>query len=298
MRILLDSLARIISSLSASAAYSFGETLGFALGSVIRYRRRDASDALTHAFPDWSSAKKKVVLRQMYRHFGLNIVEMLRLEWEEREAVKQRMEWCGREYLDRALNQKHGVLVLSAHTGNWELGITVLPALGYPLNVVVKTIRNVAVRERVTRIRRSFGLKEIPARGGYRMCLRALRNNEVIGFVLDQNMTRAEGVFVEFFGRPACTTPGLAHLAAVSGAPVLPVFLERLPDGRHRYNCFPPLVPPSGRHPDALKEATQRYTRTIEKFVREHPDQWIWIHRRWKTRPLPTSETPTLPAHA
>ena len=282
---------------------AMGRALGFTLGSILRYRRRDALDALSRAFPERSSADHHDILNRMYRHLGLTIVETLRIEKEGRGYLTQRMEWRGREFLDRALEDKRGVLVLSAHTGNWELGITALSALGYPASVVVKTIRNRAVRDRVGRIRRSFGLKELPARGAYRACLKALRNNEIVAFVLDQNMTRPEGVFVEFFGQMACTTPGLAHLAWVSGAPVIAIFMERLENGRHRYHCCSPLPPPAGRDTESLTEATRRYTRAIEQFVREHPDQWIWIHRRWKTRPLvragafaerPNGEAPAL----
>mgnify|MGYP005839001907 CR=1 FL=1 len=283
----LDILAAAVSALPPHLAAVAGRGLGKTIGSALRYRRRDADEALRCALPHLCAADRRRVLSKMYRHLGSNVIEMLRLEKAGRAYVAENMEWSGREHLDAARARGRGVLMLSAHTGNWELGITALPALGYPASVVVKRIRASRVNARIERIRTLFGLRVLPSQGAYRDCLRALRRNDVLGFVLDQNRTIHDGIFVEFFGRPACTSPGLAHMAAVSGAPVVPVFMERLEDGRHRYNIRPPLTPPSGRDPDALAEATQRYCREIEDFIREHPEQWIWIHRRWKTRPPP-----------
>jgi KDO2-lipid IV(A) lauroyltransferase len=108
--------------------------------------------------------------------------------------------------------------------------------------------------------------------------------------MLDQNMTRTEGVFVDFFGRPACTTPGLAYLAAQSQAPVVPIFLLRNPDHRHTFRVLPVIDPPPDRQPDTMREYTQRYTAVLEGVIREHPDQWIWIHRRWRTQPASGSD--------
>lgn len=268
---------------------------GAIIGSVFRYRRRDALEALRLAFPEKTRAELRRIVRRMYANLALNAVEMLRIEKEAEQYRRGAIAWSGRDYLDRALQERKGALLLSAHTGNWELCGTLLPAVGYPANIVAKNIKNRGLNERIVRLRRQFGLTVLPARGSYRACLRALKRNDILVFVLDQNMTRNEGVFVDFFGRPACTTPGLAHLAAVSGAPVLPLFAERLDDSRHCLHVGPPLAPPRDRGEAALTEATQRYTRVIEDFVRARPEQWIWIHRRWKTRPLPAA-APASPA--
>lgn len=288
----LDIVAHAVSALPERAAVRLGNAMAFLLGRLARYRRADADEALRRSFPDLPADERRRILDAMYRHLALNVVEMLRIERDGVAGVQRRMEWRGRENLDNARAVGRGVLLLSAHTGNWELGITALPSYGYPAAVVVKRIRSAAVNARIERLRRVFGLRVLPAQGAYRDCLRALQRNEILGFVLDQNRTIYDGIFVEFFGRPACTSPGLAHLAAVSGAPVVPGFMERLPDGRHRYHIGSPLAPPSSRKPEALAEATQRYTRVIEDFIRQHPEQWIWIHRRWKTRP-PTAPNKT-----
>lgn len=280
-------VSEIVSALPVGLSNAVARGAAALIGSVFRFRRRDAAAALRLAFPEIPPAEARRILRRMYANLALNAVEMLRLQKGGANYLQSATEWAGREHLDRARAEGRGVLLLSAHTGNWELGITALPALGYPASVVVKNIKNRGLNERIVRLRRQFGLNVLPARGAYRACLRALKRNEILGFVLDQNMTRDEGVFVEFFGRPACTTPGLAHLAAVSGAPVVPVFMERVDSRRHRFNLSPALPPPRDRSEAALTEATQLYTRVIEDFIRAHPDQWIWIHRRWKTRPLP-----------
>lgn len=292
----LDILTAAVSALPPRLAGAAGRGLGAVIGSVLRYRRRDAEEALRRALPRLSASDRRRILNAMYRHLGSNVIEMLRLEKAGRAYVADNLEWSGREHLDAARAQGRGVLMLSAHTGNWELGITALPALGYPASVVVKRIRVSRINARIERIRTLFGLRVLPSQGAYRDCLRALRRNEVLGFVLDQNRTVYDGIFVEFFGRPACTSPGLAHMAAISGAPVVPAFMQRLNDGRHRYNIRPPLPPPSGRDPDALAEATQRYCREIEDFIRQHPEQWIWIHRRWKTQPTRAGRGSTDPA--
>ncbi len=280
-----DILTALASAFPPRAALAAGRGLGIIIGTVLRYRRRDADRALQCAFSQMSADERRRILRAMYRHLGCNVIEMLRLEKAGRAYLMSHIEWRGREHLDAALAEGRGVLMLSAHTGNWELGITALPALGYPASVVVKRIRSSAVNAGIERVRRQFGLQLLPSQGAYRDCLRALRRNEVLGFVLDQNRTIYDGIFVEFFGLPACTSPGLAHMAATSGAPVVPVFMERIADDRHCFNVSPSLEPPADRTAAALAEATQRYCRVIEDFVRRHPEQWIWIHRRWKTQP-------------
>lgn len=263
-----------------------GRRAGYLLEHAVRYHREDAYDALRRAFPGEPESRIRQIVRGMYENLGMTLAESLRLLDEPIEAIKARVEWRGREILERERESGRGVCILTAHTGNWEMTCAVTPLFGLPITIVAKPIRGQALSEYVRGIRTRFGLGVLPSKNAYRDCLRALRRNDLLGFVLDQNMTRDEGVFVDFFGRPACTTPGLAHIAARSGARVVPVFMERQEGGRHVVHVHPPLDPPPDTEPETLRAATQVYTRCIEDHVRAFPEQWIWIHRRWRTVPL------------
>jgi KDO2-lipid IV(A) lauroyltransferase len=272
-----------MSRCSLPCALARGRRVGRLLEQVVRYHREDAFDALRRAFPDAPEQRIRGLVRGMYEHLGITLVESLRLLTEPIEELKARIEWRGREILEEERKAGRGVCVLTAHTGNWELACAATPLFGLPLTAVVKPIRGRALAEHVRAIRTRFGLQVLPSRNAYRDCLRALRRNDLLGFVLDQNMTRDEGVFVDFFGRPACTTTGLAHMAARAGSRVVPVFMERLEGGRHVIHVHPAMDPPPDTKPETLRAATQVYTRCIENHIRAHPEQWIWIHRRWRT---------------
>ena len=222
----------------------------------------------------------------MYRHLGMNVVETFRLAKVSDAYLRDFIDWEGETHASEILKAGKGMLVLSAHMGHWDLLCSVAPRFNYPTTVITKRIKNEALNRYWMKARERFGLKFAPAHNSYRQCLSALKKNEIVAFVLDQNMTRDEGIFVDFLGKPACTTPGLAYLSAQSGAAVLPVFVLRRPGGRHLIKALPPIPPPPDRKPETIREYTQRYTQIIADMVRQHPDQWIWIHRRWKTVPL------------
>jgi KDO2-lipid IV(A) lauroyltransferase len=183
---------------------------------------------------------------------------------------------------------RHGrALVLTAHVGNWELLALAHRLTGYPLTVVVRPLDSPAVEALADRLRRRAGVELIAKRGALRPVLDALGRGRLVAILLDQNATRREGVFVPFFGRPANTSKSLALLAVRTRTPVVPVFVRRERPGRHRVVVHPALEPPATK--DARRgivEFTARCTRVIEAEVRRHPEQWLWIHDRWRTRPL------------
>ena len=125
----------------------------------------------------------------------------------------------------------------------------------------------------------------IPARNAYRASVRALKDNGLVGFMLDQNRPAEQGVFVDFFGKPASTTAGLALMSAQTGAPVVPAFIRRTPEGRHVVEARPFLEPPSDRQPETIRAFTAACTKIIEDEIRLRPEQWLWWHKRWKSRP-------------
>lgn len=190
----------------------------------------------------------------------------------------------GKENLEDALKQERGVVVLTAHFGNFDIAPLATVALGHKLTVITKDIKNQAINDIWMDARATEGLTLVPARNSIRDCLRALRRNEIVGFILDQNMKRGEGVFVDYFGHSASTTPGLAFMAAQSKAPVVPMFIYPRDQNRHVLRILPPIDPPADRKPESIVKATQAYTKVIEDVVREDPEQWIWMHRRWRTQ--------------
>ncbi len=278
-------LEKVFARMPRANAMRWGAGLGRLLGSVLRLRRREVVRTIARCFPDRSAAEIRAIADGMYRNFGLLLVEVLRFGPADRGRLRELVDLEGENCLPRVLAQGRGALVLTAHIGNFELLCTMAPLFGVPLTVITKNIKPAALNRHWEQARRRLGVKTLPPRNSYRACRQVLKNNEVLGFVLDQNMKRKHGIFVEFFGRPACTSPGLAFLSARSQAPVVPVFMLRQPDGRHRVKLFPPLPPPADCGAETIRAATQNYTRVIEEVIRSYPEQWTWLHRRWRTQP-------------
>lgn len=287
---LLNILSKIFGSLSLERALAAGSGLGWFYGSVIRHHRRDAEEALRLSFPEKSKAERDHIIAQMYRKLGMNAAEELRMPSVTLEYLQNFVAWENETPVREVLSAGKGVLALTAHIGNFDLLCTIAPHFNYPTTVITKNIKNQAINTWWMEARTRFGLKFVPAHNSYRQCLSALRKNEIVAFILDQNMINTEGIFVDFFGRPACTSPGLAYMSAQSGAAVVPVFMIRQENGRHRVKVMPAIPPPPDRKPETIRQFTQLYTKIIEDVIREFPDQWIWVHRRWKT--VPPAGTP------
>lgn len=175
-----------------------------------------------------------------------------------------------------------GILVLTAHYGNWELLAAAHGLVGLPLSFVVRPLDHPILDEMAARFRRRSGAELIVKRQAVREVLQALRRQRMVGILLDQNATRAEGVFVPFFGIAASTSKGLALIALRTGAPVVPVFLRREPGGRHCMEVGPAIPAPADGDADAY---TAAFNQVIETAVRRAPEQWLWMHARWRTRP-------------
>ncbi len=175
--------------------------------------------------------------------------------------------------------------MLTAHLGNWEVLVRAAAALGVPVSIITRRLR-AGWAERAWRRLRRGGAGLIVAEGGARAVVAALQAGEVVGYVLDQHMPPRRAVWVPFFGHPAATSPDLARLARLTGAPVVPLFTWRGSDGRHVVEIQPPLaLPRTASAADDILEGTRRCAATIEAAVRAHPEQWLWIHRRWKPPP-------------
>ena len=222
--------------------------------------------------------------RACFENLGRNLAEFA-IAGSRIEELLARVDLEGADHLHAALAEGRGVFILSGHCGNWELAGARL-AREVRLTNLARALANPLVDSAVAAQRSAAGVRTVDARDAVREVFRTLRRGEAVSMLLDQNALRSERVFVEFLGRPAATNFGLAMLALKSGAPVLPAFSERGPDGRHHGWIGPPIEPCTvGERPERIGRTTARYTAAIEEFVRRRPDQWFWVHNRWKRRP-------------
>ncbi len=275
-----------MAALPAGAATALAGGIGWILARVVRLRRTYVLATLARCFPEKTPAERNALYAEVCRQQSLNVVELLRYAGGREAELAARLEVSGKEHVETARALGKGVLVSIAHFGNYALLALQVPRLfGYPLSVIAKPLRNATLNELWWELQRKAGVNGIPARNAYRASVRALKDNGLVGFMLDQNRPAGMGVFVDFFGRPASTTPGLAVMSAHTGAPVLPAFIRRLPDGTHRVEVLPHLPPPADRRPETVQAFTAACTKTIEDEIRRHPDQWLWWHKRWKSRP-------------
>jgi KDO2-lipid IV(A) lauroyltransferase len=279
-------LGGLVGRLPLPVARALGAGLGQLAYWLVGGRRRVALANLRLALASSLGApERRVVARRNFRHLGVTAAECCRLFFGRPGALLDRLRVEGEEHLKAALAEGRGALCLGAHYGNWELLAAAHARIGVPLSVVVRPLDNPWLEALLARGRERSGLRLIPKRQAVRGVRAALGRGECVGILLDQNAGR-DGVFVPFFGHLASTSRSLAVLALKTRAPVVPGFIRRLPSGEHRVTVEPalPLVV-TGDHVRDVEVNTARFTETIERHVRAQPDQWFWVHRRWKTRP-------------
>ena len=267
-------------------ALATGRRLGDLAGLLLTRRRRAALANLAVAFPDLPGAARRRLARRAWQHLGMTLVELARALDRPLNATLAELTLDGLEHI-RGVMAEHGrALVLTAHLGNWEYLTASHRLMGYPLAIVVRPLDSPMLDELAASLRRKSGAELIDKRGAVRPVLEALRRGGLVGVLLDQNATRREGVFVPFFGRAASTSRSLALLALRTGTPIVPIFIRREGAGRHRVVIEPPLpLPAANDLNEAIVELTARCTATIEAAVRQAPEQWLWSHDRWRTRP-------------
>lgn len=244
---------------------------------------------LAIAFPERSVAERRRILRASYINIGRSFAEYVRLGGFFYRRVKNKVSYDRFEYwgeIQRRYPGK-GVLVLTAHFGNFEWLMATHAMHGYQLGMVHHTQRFIAGDALMTFVRERAGVRIIRKHAAARAVLKALRGDEIIGIPFDQNAKRSEATFVPFFGEIAATATGLARLVAISGAPVIPTFIIRQPDRRtHRIEIQDEIPIQRSADPAAdIEENTRRFVKAIENIVRRYPEQFLWMHRRYKTRP-------------
>src|SRR3984957_16466978 len=278
---------KLLGLLPRPAARFVGASFAAAAYAVRAPLRRAAMFNLRLAFPDWSDAQRRRVIRGMVRQIGWMAGEFSQFPKYTRENIERIVVVDGFENFDAARRRGKGVLFLTGHMSAWELAPFAQALYGYPLHFLVRPIGNRRVDALINAYRCSAGNRPIEKNKSARAILKVLADGGTVGVLADHNTDIEESVFVEFFGVSASTTSGLARLALHTNAAVVPGFLS-WDEGRRKYRLrFEPaleLLRTANEEADVV-ENTQRFTRVIEDFVRAHPGQWLWVHRRWKTRP-------------
>ncbi|MGB8472798.1 MAG: lysophospholipid acyltransferase family protein [Candidatus Acidiferrum sp.] len=249
--------------------------------------KRTAEFNLRLAFPDWTGAQRKDVTRKMVRNLGWMAAEFARLPRLTKENIEKLVILEGHENFLEGQRRGKGVLFLTGHIGAWELSSFAHAVYGYPLHYMARPLDNRRLDALVNRYRCFSGNQPIFKNESARVMLKILKDSETIGILADQNTLPAEGVFVDFFGKSASTTTGIARMALHTGAAVVPGYAY-WDDRIQKYRlCFEPPVKiiRTGDTERDVFENTQRFTKLIEAIIRKHPDQWVWVHQRWKTRP-------------
>ncbi len=253
---------------------------------LIQDRRLVALDNLHHAFPEKSMDELIKIAKGVYRNFGILLAEFTEIPRLNEKRVNRLMEIQGIENYYKAKAKNKGVIMLTGHYGNWELMAAVFSTLADSMTVLYRPFDNAMVENLVSWVRSSTGNRFISAKRALFAMMRCLDGKGTLGLLIDQNWARKESCFVQFFNRPACTSSGLAYLVLRTGAPVLPAFMTRQKDGRYLLQIGAELeIIDTGDMDRDIVANTQRYTSVIEEVIRRHPEQWFWIHQRWKTKP-------------
>ena len=277
---------RFIGLVPRKSARRISGFLGKVLFLVDSKHRKIALDNLTYAF---GHQKSTYEIRFLAKQVFINLIQVIfevgwSLRLDERRLVKY-FKMDGFRHLKKAYEKGKGVLVLTAHCGNWEFLAVAGSMIEYPVSMVVRPLDFKPLDRFFINLRSRFGGKVIPKQRSLRAILRSLDRKEMVVLLMDQNVDWYEGVFVDFMGHRACTSKGLALLALRTGAPVVPVFMVREKSG-FRAEFGPEIFTvETGDKQKDIEINTQEYNRVIENFIRRYPDQWFWVHQRWKTKP-------------
>jgi KDO2-lipid IV(A) lauroyltransferase len=280
-RIALKIALMLSGRLSDESVEIWSRRFGNLIYTLSRRYRTVAETNLAKAFPEWDHETVRQVARTTFRNFVRAALLFFRAFHLPPEKVDETVVVSGMEHIEQALAAGNGLILITAHYGNWELAARWLVRRGYKVNVVARSTDDPTTTSMVNRVRENGGYNVIDRETGAVAALRCLKRNEVLCILPDQNVNG--GIFVDFFGRPVATALGPAMFALRSGAPVVCAFAPRGEDGRTYVTVQPPLE--IERTGDDRKDAyvlTQKYTRVIEDEIRKDPAQWLWLHDRWR----------------
>jgi KDO2-lipid IV(A) lauroyltransferase len=259
-----------------------GTLLGLAFYAADGVHRRVAHRNLALAFPARSDAERRAIARGAFAHFGRLLFELLEFSTLTNEQMLARVEFDGEERCRQAYAQGKGVLFIAGHFGFWELQAMVEAIRREPVTVLARALDNPKLHELLEQIRQRTGNTIVYRQDTIRRVMRALQSGRGVAVLIDQHISSHDAVVVDFFERPAATTPAVAALALRTGAPIVPVFALPLGGGRYRMIYEHPVEPPPADAENAVRDLTQRCTDVLEMYVRRRPELWLWMHRRWR----------------
>jgi KDO2-lipid IV(A) lauroyltransferase len=278
---------KILGALPRPLARAFGVGLAQVVYLLHVRLRQVGMRNLAMVFPQKSEAERARILRGEFTSLGRQLAELCQFPKYTRDNVEQVVVYDGLENYLQAHARGKGVLFLTAHFGGWELSAFTHSLHGHWMHVVVRAMDNVYLDGLIRNYRSMHGNKVVEKDDFVRGLLAAMKAGEVVGILMDTNMTPPQGIFVDFFGIPACTASGMARISLRTDAAVVPTFTiwdTELKKYRLRFDPAVELVRTGDLEAD-IQANTQRFTSIIEDYVRKYPEQWLWVHRRWKTRP-------------
>jgi Kdo2-lipid IVA lauroyltransferase/acyltransferase len=280
-------LLSVFRLLPRRGALAAGAGVGALAWHLLPRLRRAGLRNLEMVFPDLPAVERERILRNLYRNLGRQLAEFCQMSRYTAENTRGLARYEGLEHYLSAREKGAGVLIVTAHLGAWELSSFWHSLMGYPMTMVIRRLDNPRVDRLVNGIRCLHGNRVVHKDDFARGLLAAMHRGETVGILMDTNMTPPQGVFVPFFGVEACTASGLARVALRMNAAVLPGFMVwEASEGQYvlRFGEEIALIRSGDDERDVL-ENTARFTAAIEDAIRRYPDQWLWVHRRWKTRP-------------
>jgi KDO2-lipid IV(A) lauroyltransferase len=265
---------------------AIGDALGCLIYRVDRKHRQIAHTNLRIAFGDrYSDAEIGKLARASFRHFGRVFADIIKVRHMKEDKILKLLSIKGAENLEKALMKNKGVLIFSAHLGNWEMATAPVSRIG-KVNVIARPLDNRLMERELLYRRKKWGARVIYKKNAARAVLRALAANQMVAILIDQNTVRNQAVFVDFFGKTAATTPSLAAFFLKTGAPIVPIFCYPLHNGRYHVRIHPALeISVNGQEEEDILKITQLCTKIIQNQIQENPKIWLWFHNRWKTRP-------------
>jgi KDO2-lipid IV(A) lauroyltransferase len=279
----------LLAMLPLGLALRLGEVAALVAYALDRGHRRIGMRNLALAFPERSLRARRRILRGSFLNLGRMAAELAHLPRLSAEQLADMVRFEDEAWWREALTWERstGVLILSGHFGNWELLVFAHGMRGHPVHLVHRAMRNRYTDRWLADLRRRAGTRTIEKSRAAGAVLRALHERGLLVLPIDQNSTRGLGVFVDFFGVPANTNAGLARIALRTDAPIVPAFIVRQGRAaRHRVHVLPIMqAERTGNAAEDVRHNTQRFTAVFEEMVRRYPEQWLWMHRRWKTRP-------------
>jgi KDO2-lipid IV(A) lauroyltransferase len=280
-------LVRLIGLLPRKAARAVGAGIGWLAFRIVPRLRAVGLKNLELAFPEWTDGQRQETLRGLYRNLGWLLAEFCQMPKYTRRNSQAFLRYDGLDRYLAARDKGKGVLIVTGHLGAWELSSFYHSLMGYPMSMVIRRLDNARVDGLVNHIRCLHGNHVLHKDDFARGLLGAMRQGETVGILMDTNMTPPQGVFVAYFGKLACTASGLARVALRTGAAVLPGFmLWEEAEQKYVLHFGDEIVFDRTGDDEADAVAnTAKCTAAIEAYVRRYPDQWLWVHRRWKTRP-------------